>query len=51
MPWSIKNISNNRETENLVKAASEMSSVKRFVIITYEEEESISTDGITIGNL
>jgi uncharacterized protein len=46
--WSIKNISNNRETENLVKLASEMPGTKRFVIITYEEEELLTTDGITI---
>ncbi|MCK9170956.1 MAG: ATP-binding protein [Treponema sp.] len=46
--WSIRNISNNREIENLIKAASVMPAVKRFVIITYEEEDSLTINGVTV---
>ena len=46
--WSLKNISDNRETDSLVLAAKTMKEANRFVIITYEEENSLQIDGIQI---
>ena len=46
--YSLKDISNNRETENLVRASKKIQGIKRFVIATYDEETSIDMDGIHI---
>jgi len=46
--YSLKDISNNRETESLVKASKRIHGIKRFVIATYDEETSIDMDGIHI---
>ena len=46
--YSIKNISNDRETKSLVTAAKTLKEAKRFVIITYNEEDEIILDGMKI---
>lgn len=46
--YSIKNISNDRETKSLVTAAKTVKESKRFIIITYNEEDEIILDGMKI---
>lgn len=46
--YSVSNISSDRETDSLVKAAKTMEGTKRFLIITYEEEKTVEQDGIKI---
>lgn len=46
--WSLKNISNSRETDSLVAASKNMRGVKRFVLITFDEENTLELDGIRI---
>ena len=46
--YSLSNISNDRETKALVQASKVMKDAKRFVIITYEEENVLEIDGIRI---
>ena len=46
--YSIKNISNDRETKSLVTAAKTLKEAKRFVIITYNEEDEVTMDGVKI---
>ena len=46
--YSATNISNDRETKNLVEAAKTVKEAKRFIIITYEEEKEFIVDGIKI---
>ena len=46
--YSLSNITNDRETKALVQASKVMKDAKRFVIITYEEENVLEIDGIRI---
>ena len=46
--YSINNISNRREIDGLIKAKRKLTEIKKFEIITYEEETSIDADGIRI---
>ena len=46
--YSIKNISSDRETKSLVSAAKTVKESKRFIIITYNEEDEIILDGMKI---
>lgn len=46
--YSAINISNARETKTLIEAAKSLKEAKRFIIITYEEEKEITTDGVKI---
>ena len=46
--YSAKNISNNRETKTLVEAAKTLKEAKKFIIITYEEENELTVDGVKI---
>lgn len=46
--YSLSNISDDRETRSLLEAAKSVKSVKRFVVITFEEEKEIIMDGIKI---
>lgn len=46
--YSIKDISNDRETKSLVTAAKMLKEAKRFVIITYNEEDEVTLDGVKI---
>ena len=46
--YSAKNISNDRETKTLVDAAKSLKEAKRFIIITYEEENELTVDGLKI---
>lgn len=46
--FSLKNISDDRETKALVQAAKTLKEAKRFVIITYEEEKILEIDGVQI---
>lgn len=44
--YSAKNISNNRESKTLVEATKTVKGAKRFIIITYEEENELTVDGV-----
>lgn len=46
--YSLTNSSTERETKTLIEAAKTIKSAKRFLIITYEEEKTLSIDGIKI---
>ncbi len=46
--YSIKNISSDRETKSLITAAKTVKESKRFIIITYNEEDEIILDGMKI---
>ncbi len=46
--FSLKNISDDRETKALVQTAKTLKEAKRFVIITYEEEKVFELDGVQI---
>ena len=46
--YSIKNISNDRETKSLVTTAKTLKEAKRFVIITYNEKDEVTMDGVKI---
>ena len=46
--YSAKNISNDRETKTLVDAAKSLKEAKRFIVITYEEENELTVDGLKI---
>ena len=46
--WSLKNISNTRETDSLLVAAKSMKEAKRFVVITFNEESTLEIGGIKI---
>lgn len=46
--YSIKNISDEREIKSLVQAAKTVKEAKRFIIITYEEEDEILVDNVKI---
>ncbi len=46
--YSVYNISDDRETKSLVKAAKTLKEAKRFIIITYDEETEFTVDGIKI---
>lgn len=46
--YSIKNISSQREINSLVEVAKSFKEAKQFVIITFEEEDSINIDTIEI---
>ena len=46
--YSIKNISSQREINSLVEVAKSFKEAKQFVIITFEEENSINIDNIEI---
>lgn len=46
--YSAINISNNRETKTLIEAAKTIKEAKRFIIITYEEENELTVDGVKI---
>ena len=46
--YSIKNISSQREITSLIEVAKSFREAKQFVIITFEEEDSINIDNIEI---
>lgn len=46
--YSIKEISSNRETESIVKAAKQISGIKKAVIVTYDEEAEIKEEDLLI---
>lgn len=46
--YSIKNISSQREITSLIEVAKSFNEAKQFVIITFEEEDSINIDNIEI---
>ena len=46
--YSVSNISSVRETRTLVEAARILKEAKRFIIITYEEENELTVDGVKI---
>ncbi len=46
--YSVSNISNDRETRTLVEASKAIKESKRFIIITYEEEKEMTSDGVRI---
>ena len=46
--YSIQGEAGSREVGNLIKTAKEVSASKRFLIVTYEEEEVINEDGVLI---
>ena len=46
--YSIKNISSQREITSLIEVAKSFKDAKQFVIITFEEEDSINIDNIEI---
>lgn len=46
--YSIKNISSDRVTKSLITAAKTLKEAKRFVIITYNEEDEVTMDGVKI---
>lgn len=46
--YSIKNISSQREITSLIEVAKSFKEAKQFVIITFEEEDSINIDNIEI---
>lgn len=46
--YSVKNISDMRETDSILKAAKTMDEAKNFVIVTYEEEAELNLDGVKI---
>lgn len=46
--YSAKKISNDREIKTLVEAAKNLKEAKRFIIITYEEENELTVDGVKI---
>ena len=46
--YLVYNISDDRETKSLVKAAKTLKEAKRFIIITYDEETEFTIDGIKI---
>ena len=46
--YSIQGEARFRETENLIKMASQLSDSTRYLIVTYEEEEIIEEDGVTM---
>ena len=46
--YSLSKISNDREIRNLVDASKTVKESKRFIIITYNEENEITADGIKI---
>ena len=46
--YSAINISNDRETKTLIEAAKTIKEAKRFIIITYEEENELTVDGVKI---
>lgn len=46
--YSLSNISNSRETDNLIRLAKSSSPADRYIILTYEEEEQKATEGVNI---
>lgn len=46
--YSVDNVSDDREIKTLVEAAKNVKGAKSFIIITYEEENVITVDGIKI---
>lgn len=46
--YSMKEISSNRETESIVKAAKQISGIKKAVIVTYDEEAEIKEEDLLI---
>lgn len=46
--YSVINVSDDREIRNLIESAKSVKDAKRFIIITYEEENMITADGIEI---
>lgn len=46
--YSVYNVSDDREIKTLVEAAKNVKGAKSFIIITYEEENVITVDGIKI---
>ena len=46
--YSASNISNSRETDSLKKASKILGEVQRLIIVTYEEEDTLTLDGIQI---
>ncbi len=46
--YSIREISDERETRSLVQASKTIKDAKRFIIITYEEESELNIDGVKI---
>ena len=46
--YSVENISSERETESLVKAAKTVKEARSFRIITFEEEKELTVDGVDI---
>jgi predicted AAA+ superfamily ATPase len=46
--YSVTNISDDRESKALAEAAKSVKEAKRFVIITYEEENELTVDGVKI---
>ncbi len=46
--YSIKNISSDREIKSLITAAKTVKEAKRFIIISYNEEDEIILDGVKI---
>lgn len=46
--YSIEGEAREREIMNLVRLSKQMDAITKYIIITYEEEDTIKTDGITI---
>lgn len=46
--WSVRDIGSGRETDSLVAAAKTVKEAVRFVIITYDEEDTLEKDGVRI---
>lgn len=46
--YSLKNISNDRETNSLIEARKTVKGVKHLVILTYSEEKKLDIDGVEI---
>ena len=46
--YSLNENTDSRETDSLVKAAETIEEAKRFVVITYEEEETLEIGGTKI---
>ncbi|MBQ6780094.1 MAG: ATP-binding protein [Treponema sp.] len=46
--WSLKNITDTRETDSLIRAAQSVEEAKHLTVITYEEEDDLVIDGRAI---
>lgn len=46
--YSVVNVSDDREIKTLIESVKEVKNAKSFIIITYEEENVMTVDGITI---